>query len=141
MGCFLTFVCVTLTWITELGNNPTAYSRKGPVKLVLENANRESANSNKQSPAQPEYSIDPLSHVGTRTKTKGSNLTWLQHILKRTNTENTIPLKLQRPSAQPDVKSNIDVEVPTSIAEESIPRRSTVADSLRADSLNNKDKK
>lgn len=116
---FLVVFVLTLTRLLGAGN-AQSNGKKSPIKVIRNTSNKE-PNGVIASPPQARAStaIDPLSH----------------HILRRTNTENTIPQKLRTAET-----SNTEIGSPAS-PDIALPGRQLTPEIVRSDSNPLKEKK
>ncbi|TVY29856.1 putative WD repeat-containing protein [Lachnellula hyalina] len=120
----LIVVALTLTCLAATLGNAQPNTKKSPIKLVRNTGSSKDINGGKSSAAagRAPTAIDPLSH----------------HILKRTNTENTIPPKLRNAAAIDS--TNVEVGTPSS-PEIGTPGRQNTPEIIRSDSNPVKEKK
>ncbi|KAE8451579.1 hypothetical protein EG329_003652 [Mollisiaceae sp. DMI_Dod_QoI] len=110
---------------TSSEGNPQSNGKKSPIKLIRNNTAIKDTNGPKPSspPAvRPSTAIDPLSH----------------HILKRTNTENTIPQKLRTATAPPESPSEVGSPISPEIPP---PGRQLTPEAARSETFPTKEKK
>ncbi|KAH8801615.1 WD40-repeat-containing domain protein [Xylogone sp. PMI_703] len=121
-------LALVLTRLSTLTGNIQTTARKQPPRLIRNGASKEATTPAKPPSSPPEVStsIDPLSH----------------HILKRTNTENTIPQKLRNPGLPESPITEVgSLHSPGSPDPGNSPGRFTPNDLYRSDSNLAKEKK